>query len=481
MAQCDPGESAIFDFDPKLYKVLSSEIHKSKIEKESNTVLLFDNGNEGNVIIQGSDEVCVLVAMSLLEEIIYKTSVNVASYPEGEKKMVSQDENSGGMIVKREETCSYASEDQMELDIVDLESDTGDVAINVMMSPDPEIQRLIKCGREKRYTDDVIREVLQKNPKVPKASDFIRALHTCQNLKAISDGESNNAPFGTNASPAKICNAAQKFESKNVHQTENDVTLPSYNTSASNIFSKKNYTTAQAKDSKSSSSPMGFSKDLPTNLLKIRDHDVETLSGSSLSGSPANDLIYISDAEECMEKVEDSQQRNRLMFIEQSTASHILKQNSNTQLNKLDSASSSGTASAELSPSRRQRKKKKKKNKNITDLVKDNNQLPNKYQDKVSDRPSGTSVKASSSTEFQITFSKPLDIISVPKSRGLISVPPGKFSGMPPISVQPEPSMSYPLAPSASATAPISSQWPGKLGNNHLRYVVIDGSNVAMA
>jgi len=67
---CEPDVVEIREFPDEMLPFLSSDVQRFKIETDSGAVLLFSSSMEGMVVIQGSNEMSVMLALSIIEELI---------------------------------------------------------------------------------------------------------------------------------------------------------------------------------------------------------------------------------------------------------------------------------------------------------------------------------------------------------------------------------------------------------------------------
>lgn len=446
-----------------------------RIEKESKTLLLFDNKEEGNVVIQGVDEISVGVAMSLLEAAIYEASIAMMSPSKEHQALCGKGDEIILMGSQRPTEADVICEDQMEVDINDLELATGEVALDVMKSPDPEIQRLVKCGREKNYTDEEIREVLEKSSKIPTASAFFRTLHTYRNLKTVSSESS-------------------------VHQSnKSDVIMPYLRTQSSDGDFKLDLTLLQKNDSAQEAKNKLTSV---TNKNGILDRElcedigiqrvVKTVENKKkhLSDSkPEVDLMSISDTEERKRQAEANQQRNKKLFAEQSSATaspitYVYDRVSNLDEFSLPidvNASDSGLDVNSSSPSGRKRHKKKKKKKNA-DLIVEENDYRSRSPYKPSDQDETTlrskhglpSKEPNAATLTQAGHSQPVKVLDYfHKKPGVVT---RQFENAP----TPKQNLANLTSPPA-LLPPFTLSASRPSASSLRRYIVIDGSNIAMS
>lgn len=486
LASCDPGQAAIFEFDPTLHKILSCESQKMRIEKESNTLLLFDNSEEGSVVIQGADEISVGVAMSLLEAAVYEASVTLMpSSKEHQALFGKQDEviHLGG---RREPEAYVICDDRMEVDINDLELATGEVALDVMKSLDPEIQRLVKCGREKNYTDEEIREVLEKSSKIPAASAFFRALHTYRNMKAVlsessvhqSSKSDVDSDFKLDFTFLQRKESAEKTKTKPTSVTNKNGVLD--RELCDDICVQRVVKTVENKEIKTS------------NRIRYSANQ-DVFNDSMQSVKPVMDLMSISDAEERKRQAEANQQLNRKLFVEQSSASASPKPYIYDRVANLDefslpveiSLSDSSVEVTNGSPSGRKRHKKKKKKKKTADLIAEESDYRSRSPYKPSDQDEGTlrsqhGLQARQPNTATVTQAgnsqtvKALDYFH--KKPGVVT----KQTENRPMPKQIQANHTMPNPPTLLPPFAFAASRP-PLVNNHLRYIVIDGSNIAMS
>lgn len=500
LASCDPGQAAIFEFDPTLHKILSCESQKMRIEKESKTLLLFDTREEGTVVIQGADEISVGVAMSLLEAAAYEASVAMMSPNKDHQALFGKGDELIAMGSKRQTEPYVILDDQMEVDINDLEHATGEVALDVMKSLDPEIQRLVKCGREKNYTDEEIREVLEKSSKIPTASAFFRALHTYRNLKTVSSEssvhQSNKSdvvmPYLlTQSSDGDFKLDLTSLQRNNAQEARN---RPTSVTDKNGILDRELcddihiQRVIQTVENRAKNFP-----DIKT-PNRIRYPGNQGMFGDSVqSVKPVMDLMSISDAEERKRQAEANQQLNRKLFVEQSSASASPnKPYSYDRVTNLDEfslpidviASDSSVDVNSGSPSGRKRHKKKKKKK--VDLTAEENDYRSRSPYKPSDQDAttlrsqhGLQTKQPNTVTATITtagHSQPIKVLDYfHKKPGVVT----KQIENAPTSKQIPANLAMPNPPAMLPPFALAPSRPSV--SSHLRYVVIDGSNIAMA
>lgn len=446
-----------------------------RIEKESKTILLFDSHEEGNVVIQGADEISVGVAMSLLEAAAYEASVTLMSPSKEHHGLFGKGEDYIPLNSKRQTESYVVCDDRMEVDINDLELATGVVALDVMKSPDPEIQRLVKCGREKNYTDEEMREVLEKSSSIPTASAFFRALHTHRNLKAVSSESS-----------VRQSNKSVVISDKDFKL---DFSLLESNDSGQEAKNKVSVTNKNGSLVRELCEGIGIQRVVKTVENKKKLYP-DVFKDSMQSVKPVMNLMSIADAEERKRQAEANQQLNRNLFAKQSSASASAVSYSSDRVKNLDefslpidvSASDSSIDVNSSSPSGRKRHKKKKK-KNNADLIAEENDYRSRSPYKPSDQGEAAlrykhglpTMEPNTATVTQAGQSHPVQILNYyHKKPGVVTThfenaPTPKQ--IPANFIRPNPNaMLQPFGPAASQPS-VSS---------NLRYIVIDGSNIAM-
>jgi len=193
-----------------------------KIEDKSNAVLIRDN-EAGRLVIQGSDQLHVLLALSIVEDIVARYETNVSESTHNSSTMLDKmlqqvylndseaedgcDWSTMPEEVKRAVLVSLFDNDVSEIN-VDGENITDKQAGNqestdendtsstskgsevVVLSCTPDIsdraiQPLVKLAISKEYSREEIANVLKKSNQW-KESEFLRALHTNRRMQSAA-------------------------------------------------------------------------------------------------------------------------------------------------------------------------------------------------------------------------------------------------------------------------------------------------------
>jgi len=241
-ALCDPAATTVYDYAPTLSEVFNDETCQ-KIESRSNAVLIRDD--DCRLIVQGSDYLHVILALSIVEDIVARFETNF-SYPSMHnssamldkvlERAYSHDDESGDgrdwsampEEVKQAFIVSLMDSDVSEstvtgvIDITDEQdedeepvaaaaaasTDVGSIVLsshaaaaasthdtlssatlqNVVESPprldisDTSVQPIVRLAVSKGYSEDEIKSVLSNTVQL-KESEFLRSLHTNRRLQ----------------------------------------------------------------------------------------------------------------------------------------------------------------------------------------------------------------------------------------------------------------------------------------------------------
>ena len=270
----------MYDYAPTLSEVFDEDTCQ-KIEDKSHAVLIRDG--DCRLIIQGSDQLHVLLALSIVEDIVARFETNVSESSQLNSSamldnMLKRAYSNDGEVedgfdwstmpeeVKRAVLVSLLDSDVSETTVVDIvnvtdeeaetqetvpvEVHTADVsssvgsadaaatangsntssvttANKVVDSPvkldfsDPAIQPLIKLALSKDYSREEIENVLSNNSQW-KESEFLRSLHTNRRIQSLS--ARSHQPSASSMEAASVEDTAR-------HETHMDVDV--LNTEAS--------------------------------------------------------------------------------------------------------------------------------------------------------------------------------------------------------------------------------------------------------
>lgn len=267
-ALCNPTEMYVYDYAPTLSGIFDEDTCH-KIEDKSHAVLMRDG--DRRLIIQGSDQLHVLLALSIVEDIVARFETNVGeSSPHNSSAMLdnvlkraysNDGEAEDGLDwstmpeeVKQAVLVSLLDNDVPEATVVDVENVTNERVDNAETIPvdlsvgastpasrsdaaatadvsntstadsivdstrkrefsDPDIQPLVKLALSKGYSGEEIVDVLS-NGRQWKESEFLRTLHTNRRLQSAMSQQPSVSVSGTSQWPVVSCDSSLPAQSR---------------------------------------------------------------------------------------------------------------------------------------------------------------------------------------------------------------------------------------------------------------------------
>ena len=264
----------MYDYAPMLSDVFDEETCQM-IEDKSHAVLIRDG--DCRLIIQGSDQLHVILALSYVEDIVARFETNVSdsssrrssakfdldkvlrrAYSNDGEAEDGSDWSTMPEEVKRAVLISLLDNDMSEPTVVDVEKMTDEQAVSQETVPaeilsasvssfpsssnssgadtptvtstfirtastvppkpdifDPAIQPLVKLANSKGYSREEIESVLSKNSHW-KESDFLRTLHTNRRIQSAACQQPSITASKTLQQPAVSCDSIVVAQSRDV-------------------------------------------------------------------------------------------------------------------------------------------------------------------------------------------------------------------------------------------------------------------------
>ena len=265
----------MYDYAPTLSKLFSEDTCQ-QIEEKSHAVLIRDS--DCRLIIQGSDQMHVLLAVSIIEDIVARVETNVSA-SSGHKSSAMLDEvleraySHHGQAedgfdwstmpeeVKRAVLVSLLDSDEPEVTFVDVEgiadeqtesvataeadvvvsssashscattpASVSDALSSVTVSKvvdlppklditSPAIQPLVRLATSKGYTLEEIENVLHSKSSHLKESEFLRTLHTTRRLQSATSQQASVSSAFLHQPAASLVSIANSASSRSADET----------------------------------------------------------------------------------------------------------------------------------------------------------------------------------------------------------------------------------------------------------------------